>query len=264
MKDITVCLISCGEKTEKACLSAIAPWRDRVVFSEVRKVAPQIAALKQMVDQTETEYLIELDADMILNEDAYERIVKAIEEHQDDPSWHSILFKLVDVLTEKKILALKVMRARILKEIPFEESATPDVTHYKRLTDAGYTAIHQYLEEPPIGLHWVKGRHFCYHKYRDVYKTLRVHGFEWDSGVFLGGRTLIEKSKKHFDHFIYKYLTTDDRDYLWCVAGMIDGITDELENRSKSLEDKTYRTTAKTAFDRYMNWYVDKITARRL
>ena len=48
MKDITVCLMTCGEETESECLKAIEHWRDKVEFQEVRNVTPQIKALNQM------------------------------------------------------------------------------------------------------------------------------------------------------------------------------------------------------------------------
>ena len=255
---ITFCLISCGELTERECLAAIEPYRSQFVLQEVRNVCPQIAALKQMVDQVETPYLVPLDADIILYPDAFPRIRLAVDKFHHDPNWHSILFPLFDTLTQRRILALKVLRTSILKQIPFEESATPDVLHYKRLTDAGYVAIHKYLDKPPIGDHVVRGKHFCYHKYRDVYRTLRVHGWEWDGGVFMGGRTLEEKAKKHYNYFLSQYLLTDNKDYLYCIAGMADGITSSLENKSKSLERGGYDVSTDYPIAAFTAWYLER------
>ena len=251
--ELTFCLISCGELTEQKCLAAIEPHKDKFVFQEVRNTYPQIAALKKMVDQVETPYLIPLDADILLYPDGFQRIRMAVDKYHHDPSWHSILFSLYDTLTQRKILALKVLRTSILKQIPFEESATPDVLHYKRLTDAGYVSINKYLEKPPIGDHVVCGERFCYHKYRDVYRTLRIHGWEWDPGVFLGGRTLEEKAKKHYVYFLSQYLLTDNVDYLHCIAGMMDGITSDLKNNSKSLDAPIL---IHDPIEQYMKWCI--------
>lgn len=253
---ITMCLMTCGELTEKDCLKAIEPFRHLIVLQEVRNVHPQIKALNQMLDQVKTEYLIPLDADMILDgSKSFHRIEVAIGEDEKDPQWHSILFPLWDTLTDRKIMALKILRTKVMKEFPFMESATPDVEHFQRLTDAGYTCVDRHLSEDPIGLHIVRGAKFCYHKYRDVYQTLRSHGFEWDSGAFMGGETILEKSKKHFDFFFYKWVTTENKDYLYCIAGMMDGLTSPIEHKSKSLAEKRFQIKAKDAVGCYLSWY---------
>ena len=259
MKEVTFVLMTCGELTEKRCLAALKPFRDDIDFFEVRNVYPQIKALKKMVRGVKTEFFVALDADMILNHDAFPRIMNAIRKHRHKPDWHSILFHLWDTLTEQNILALKVMRSEIMKEIVFEETATPDVKHYERLTDAGYTCIHDYLTKrpKPIGKHVVKGKHFCYHKYKDVYQTYKSHGFDWESGAFLGGETLTERAKAHFHYFLKKWLDTNKKDYLWCIAGMMDGITSEVDNKSKNLKDKEYRYNTESGIHCFMDWYMD-------
>jgi len=233
--NITFCLNCCGEETEEECLKSIEHFRDKIVFQEVRNVYPQIKALSQMVSQVKTEYLVPLDADIILNEDAYKRICNAL--NQGKPhNWHSILFPLYDTLTEQKILALKVMRTDVLKKHSFKESRTPDVEHYQRLLDNGYIAVDKYLRSSPIGKHVVRGKWFCYNKYKDVYLTLRSHQITWDEGAFKGGITVEEKAKNHFNFFLYKWAMTNNEDYLACIAGIRDGLKDPVDNFSKSLK----------------------------
>lgn len=257
--DLTLCLITCGEPTESRCLAAVRPHRHAFVLQEVRHVYPQIAALKQMVAHVRTPFLVPLDADMILYPDALPRIRAAIDKHQNDPTWHSILFRLYDTLTERPILALKILRSEALHRVPFEESATPDISHFRRLTAAGYRCIDEYLSEPPIGDHVVEGPHFCYHKYRDVYQTLRVHGYEWDPGVFMGGKTLDERAQAHYNFFLAKYLLTDNEDYLHCIGGMADGLMEPILNVSKSLQLQDLPTNP---LDRFTRWYLPREMAR--
>jgi hypothetical protein len=256
MKDVTFVLMTCGELTEKECLAAIKSFRDEIEFFEVRNVYPQIKALNQMIEGVKTEFFIPLDADMILEHDAWPRIKNAINKNRHNTSWHSILFNLWDTLTERKILALKILRSRIAKENLFVESATPDVEHYQRLTSKGYTCVHDYLKQRPIGKHVVRGKHFCYNKYRDVYQTYRSHNFEWDSGAFLGGSDLMGRAKAHFDHFLYKWVITENKDYLHCIAGMMDGIFSPVEHRSKSLEKRNYVIDSKWAIHHFLDWYL--------
>lgn len=255
MKDITICVMSCGELTEEKCLVSINPFLDQgVILQRVTNVFPQIKALNQMIEQCNTQWLIPVDADMILYDDAWDRISNAWRKHWRNTDWHSILFPLWDTLTEKRILALKLMRTSIMKANPFSESATPDVEHYQRLTSQGYVCIHDYLKQKPIGDHVVVGNHFCYHKYRDVYQTYRSHNFEWDSGAFLGGDDLRSRAKAHYDFFLTKWIMTENDDYLSCIAGMMDGILSPIENKSKSLKSKEYFISKKHAIEAYLKW----------
>ena len=258
MKKLTLVLMTCGELTEKTCLWAIEHIRDQIEFFEVRNVSPQIKALNQMIDGVQTEFFVPLDADMVLHRDAYQRIMNAVNHHRIREDWHSILFPLWDTLTQRRILALKVLRTSVMKEYPFVESATPDVEHYQRLTTAGYKCIHDYLKQRTIGNHVVTGHHFCYHKYRDVYQTYRSHNFEWDSGAFMGGYDLISHAKAHYDFFMKEYIKTDNPDYLSCIAGMMDGILSPLEHKSKDLSEKEYTVKAdKFVTEIFFDWYME-------
>jgi hypothetical protein len=255
MKPITFVLISCGELTEERCLKAIQPFREEIEFIEIRNEHPQVVALNKMIAAVKTDYFIELDADMILYEDAWPRIMNAWRKHHRNLDWHSLLFNLWDTLTERKILSLKLMRTAVMKANPFAEGNTPDVEHYHRLTVQGYTCIHDYLKLRPIGEHVVTGRHFCYFKYRDLYQTYRFHNFEWDSGAFLGGSDLRERAKAHFDFFVRKWTTSGNDDYLDCIAGMMDGILSPLEPISKNLSREA-TIKREEGVDRFMDWYL--------
>jgi len=254
---ITMCLMTCGEKTEKQCLAAIEPFRDEIEFFEVRNIYPQLKALNQMIDQCNTKWLIPLDSDIILDPDAYNRIKNAINRHWLNPDWHSILFSLWDTLTEEKILALKILRTDVMKKHMFREVATPDIEHYQRLTQEGYTCIDQYIRQKPIGKHVVKGKKFCYHKYRDVYMTLRVHDWAWDEGAFKGGYDLRSRAKSHFNYFFYKWLFTGKEDYIYCLIGILDGLLSPLENKSKSLEKTEFRFKPEDVYHHFFNWYME-------
>ena len=145
MKEITFVLMTCGELSESKCLDSISSFRNEIEFFEVRNVYPQIKALNQMIEGVQTPYFVPLDSDMVLYPDAWERLSYALRRNWRDPKWHSILFPLWDTLTERKILALKLMRTSVMKENLFADGPTPDVEHYQRLTSKGYTCIHDFF-----------------------------------------------------------------------------------------------------------------------
>lgn len=250
---ITFCLMYCGEETLNECLKSIEPFKKDIVWQEVCNVTPQTKALNQMLTQVNTEYLVPLDADMILNQNSFDRILNAIKLHENNKNWHSILFPLWDTFTDRKILALKVLRMDIIKNFLFKESRTPDIIHFHDLKNAGYVAI---TEDEPIGFHVVKGKYFSYMKYKDVYQTYRQHKWEWDSGVFFGGKTLQEKVRNHFDFFIYNSIIKKSDDYLWALAGMMDGLTSPLNGQSKDLSD-SIKIDKSQAIDFYLKWIIN-------
>lgn len=260
MKDITICLISCGELTEEKCLMSIKPFLDNgAILQRVTNVFPQVKALNIMIEQCDTQWLIPVDADMVLYPDAWDRVSNAWRKHWREENWHSILFPLWDTLTERKILALKLMRTSIMKQNLFKDVPTPDVEHYSRLTSSGYHCIHDYLKQSPIGDHIVSGKHYCYNKYKDLYQTYRSYDFEWDSAVFMGGENLVQKATAHFNFFLYKFVTTKNEDYRSCIAGMMDGILSELENKSKSLENCEYLIDNEDAIDVFYKWSIAEL-----
>jgi hypothetical protein len=90
--------------------------------------------------------------------------------------------------------------------------------------------------------------------------TYRANEKEWDSGVFMGGGDLYEKAKSHFQYFVYRWLETENEDYLYCIGGMMDGITSPLEVCSKTLEDRPLRISRDQAIDSYMQWSIRRNT----
>jgi len=250
---LTICHISCGELTEKECKDSLKQFEGEACFQNVKNVRPQIKALNQMIDQCETEFLIPLDNDMVLHEGAIERVKNGIKIMQDNENCHSVLYSLWDTLTEQKIYALKLLRTNIIKEHMFLETCTPDIEHYARLKDNGYYAI-DLFKEYPIGKHVVKGDYICYHKYRDVYMTMRSHKRLWCDGV-AEGKSIRECSYNHYQFFKSKYNSTKNKDYLYCVAGMLDGLTSKLEHKSKSL-DKPMKISIEFIGKKFSEWYL--------
>lgn len=253
-KDLTLVLMTCGELTEKSCINAVLPFRRHIAVKTVRNVYPQIKALNKMIDLVETDYFIPLDADIVLNRNAWVRISAALDKYRSDTYWHTILFPLWDTLTKRKILALKLMRTKVMKRNRFIDSPTPDIEHFQRLTSLGYMCVQDYLKEWPIGRHIVRGKRFCYHKLRDLYQTYQAHGWEWDKGAFLGGKDVYERAAAHFNFFMYRWVLTGKEDYLWCIAGMMDGILSPVEKKSKDLQQKC-TMSMEAGVHLFVDWY---------
>jgi hypothetical protein len=76
--DLTVFVISTGEETADDCLAALEAQTRKARVETIADVYPMSAAFQAMPDRCETRYFLQVDADMILNEDAVERLHGAI------------------------------------------------------------------------------------------------------------------------------------------------------------------------------------------
>ena len=237
---LTVCLMTCGEETEAECLAATAHWPSDVKFQEARGITPAAKALNQMFAQCQTKYLVPLDADMILNVDAYKRIENALNSVSMDTKWHTILFSLWDTLTEEKIYALKVFNMGAMRYIPYPDDPCPDIQHYKDLAAAGLHSIDLFHEQP-IGNHVVRGNFYCYAKYRDLYATARSRPRDALESHFKGGKTIREKAISHYKFFQDKNGREEDRHCLYCIGGMLEGLTSPLTYKSKDLSHRNMK-----------------------
>lgn len=254
--DVTFCLMTCGEETELDCLGAIHFEKELGAFryQEVRNLSPASVALNAMFDQCETRFLVPLDADMVLYLGYWDRIRDKIQQHQDKNDWHSILFPLWDVFTQRKILALKVFNMGAMKEIKYPDDACPDILHYRMLEQAGLKCWN-YFDEDPIGDHIIRGKYFCYAKYRDLYMVHRVHPQYALDSHFQGGRNIKEKSRNHADFFRQRLELTGNEDYLYAFAGMVEGLTAPIKCTSKDLSDREMRVSIDEVEEIYQDWY---------
>lgn len=261
MKKITVVVATCGEETENECVDAIHSFMDEIEFKIIRNIFPQIKMLNQMVEGTQTDYIMPLDSDIVLYNGFEDRINKSVKDMDNDILCHSTLFSLWDTLTNQKIYALKLLRTSMMQEHLFAETCTPDIEHYTRLQKQGYHAV-DLFKEPPIGDHVVKGSYFCYHKYRDVYMTIRSYKRVWCDGV-AKGESIRECAYNHYQFFSNKYNKTGNKDYLSCIAGMVDGITDKLEHKSKSL-NMPMRLMPELGGKLFLAWYLKNEMTEKL
>ena len=249
LQDVTLCHISCGEQTRSESKNSVSHWVDYCRAFQIADIFPQSAALKAMVEGVETPYLVPIDGDMILDQNAGERIANAIWNHQFDKSWYNIVFHLRDCLSERNILALKIIRTEYLSENFYSDCSIPDVDFHHRMVNKGLHVVTRYLKQPPIGRHDVRGDKFCYSRYFEIYNKLLQMGEVWDPGIFPLGADPVKNFWSDTKAFVARYMEEESRDdYLWCIAGMIDAFLQQSsQNKSKDLSIFNPKTTKDTA-----------------
>lgn len=224
--------MTCGEETEKECLDAVSAHSKDFVFQEVRNLTPQTVALNTMIHQCNTEFLVPLDADFVLYKNFWQRMNHAIDMYRHEQRWHSILFPLWEDLTQRKVRSIKIFRTAIIKKIPYRNTRHPDFTHFNDLKNNGYNAIDLYAE-PPIGDHVIRGNERCYFKFKDWFLCLRSVKTKAE---------VAQKAKDFLTMFEKLYNQTKNNDYLYCITGLYDGLTDgEGLGHSKDAFEKNMR-----------------------
>lgn len=227
----------CGEETERECVAAISGNIDKFFrFYEVRGITPASKALNEMLTRCDTDYLVPLDADMILYPGYEARLRGKIEENRHRKGWHSILFPLWDTLTREKIMALKIFNMSEVRKFPYKDDPCPDILHYREFTDGKLEAV-DCIAEDPIGDHVVRGNYYCYAKYRDLYNVHRVHPHAVLPSHFKGGNNIKERAENHRKFFAKMHSETGNEDYRYCLAGMADGLTSPKKIASKNLKE---------------------------
>lgn len=240
--ELTFCLISSGELTSQDCYDQIEPYlkKKNFKFQEVTNVAPQYTAFNQMIKQCNTEFLIPLDADMLLKRNAINQVTHTIKNWKDLENWHTILFPVYDTQFEITGRSLKVFRTEILSEVPFKDVRFMDNQHWIDLQSKGYTAI-DLTEGIPIADHVVKGEYFSYMRAKNhvigakthLNKTKAATG-ELPKGMF---KLLIEGFQI--------LLSKNDLDSKYAIMGAYDGFHSDTPPPHKNSDDWAKRTYVK-------------------
>ncbi len=119
--DVTAVVPTMGEKTLQQSIDSLEGQSvkpaDIVV---VRNVSPFVEAMNRGVSQVNTPFLIQCDADMILDPDCIETLRK----HMDDATGVAIGY--LDDRLLGVIQAVKMYRTECLMKVPFEDSVTSD------------------------------------------------------------------------------------------------------------------------------------------
>lgn len=249
--NITICLITCGEETEQDCLARLP--KTGYIFNEVRNVYPQAAANNRATETTTTKYLVPLDSDMFLYEGFLDRINAKIEA-LGSLDWYQIAFPLWDVFFQKKILGLKVLDVAFMKRHPYQNTRVPDTEHYYRLIarehQRGFKYVNLFTEgEPPIGDHVIRGNRVTYLKLKDNYASYRQN-FQYDGFNY---RTKVQEDYKFF---LERYKATGNDDYLYAIAGMMDGIKNPVNQSKDFREEMRYSPEEAMRFFGPKKWFL--------
>ena len=148
--DVTALLLTLGEPTtERARASILGQTLRPAEIVTVSGVTPFVRALQEGVDGVRTPFLLQVDADMVLDQTCLERLRAGMTAETG-----IVVGQLRDPLIGT-IAGIKLFRRECFDEVALRDSVTPDVDFYFDLGSRGWLTQHVLWYRPGRGLHTV-------------------------------------------------------------------------------------------------------------
>jgi glycosyltransferase involved in cell wall biosynthesis len=148
--DVTAVLLTMGESsTDQAYASILMQTLQPTEIIRVERVAPFFAALERGVSRVRTPFLVQVDADMVLDETCIERLRDAITREMGIATG-----QLRDPLAGT-IAGVKLFRRECFDEVPLRDSVMPDIDFYVEIGGRGWLTLNvlSYDRHPDGALH---------------------------------------------------------------------------------------------------------------
>lgn len=242
-KDVTVWLITCGEPTTAEAREALRRQNSVFLLGEIVDESPMSSAFQAMIDNCQTRYYVEVDADMILKPDAvmtlHQQMLCA---KTQNPKCAMLAMGLWDRHAARPIIGCKIYDLVAFKDYPYRDIQGCETDQLSRMERDGWTYSllfdgHAGRDHPGlIGEHATANNPWqAIERYRDLTAKQRKYGHSpW-----------IEVLPKRFlDRLGEKARTTgtidtDDPD-LWAFLGFVVGVADPLERHDGEKDSRKY------------------------
>lgn len=236
--DVTVFLISCGEPDYEASKRALMGQDVDFVLKEIRDVTPMSSAFQKMLDECETKWFVQVDADMILSPCAVREMHETAESATEDSEKIGFfVFPILDSHLGFNIQGVKIYRHDVMVNFPYRDVYSCEVDQIQRMQSAGFKHLAIQPELllkrtsgfPVMGTHsptWTPDRIF--NRYKRLMQKHRRFGYEW-----------VRDLPKEF---LSRALNTRDETEIWAFLGAVTGLTggldaDQEDNRSSVDKD---------------------------
>jgi len=177
--DLTVFVISAGNNPNlPATLKALERERKATPFKlrRIVDISPLSAAFQRMLDECDTPYFIQCDEDMVLDEGVVGKMLTAIRSSAETISM--VAFKLRDNLVEQDIYGIKIYKAVIFKQYPYDlSSPSCEVEQLERMKRDGYDIG---CDERVVGQHaphWTPAAVF--ERTQNLMEKWKLYDYRW-------------------------------------------------------------------------------------
>ena len=191
----------------------------------VKNVCPMGAAFQEMLNRCTTKYFIQLDSDMVLNDDAVEKLYYSILE--SDEKTAMISFMLLDVHLAMPIVGIKIYKHEIFKKYPYDVThPSVEMNQLERVQKDGYKFE---SKRPIVAEHSPKWTNeLIFTRYYTLMETYKLYKYGWVANL----------PKKLF-------IKVQENPNDWNIHALL-GICASLFNDEHSLKTRNYSETIKS------------------
>lgn len=169
--DITAVILSMGEATLPKCVDSVkkqtlAP--DEIIY--VKNVSPFYKAWNTGMQKVKTRYFVQVDADMLLDENCFEKLHACM-----TPTTGLAIGHLRDPLLGR-IRGIKMFRHDCCQMVPFPNTISPDTDFYNAMGDHGWNMVLalNFFSNNPLYWHTLGDHRPHYHLEYIIAKFLRL------------------------------------------------------------------------------------------
>jgi len=141
-------LISVGAPQKNESLKCLRCQKSDLKIRFINNISPMHQAFQKMINESNLNYFIQVDEDMLLNSNAAERMIQAMKAAKENVAM--IVFPLWDTHLQEIIQGVKIYRTSAMKKIKFEDSYSCEIPILKKLKDLGYCYVKKPLEDKYI------------------------------------------------------------------------------------------------------------------
>lgn len=153
---IDACVRSVGEPQLEKCLESVR--NQTVPFANiihVDRVSPEVEALRALLRQVKSEWMMLIDGDMILHDDAT-KISQSYIDRETDISVVEYQFGLYDSFLERVINSCRVSKVDAIKSVRSKDRMENDYSIVRQMEDRGMKCVRLWQGKSPV----VIGTHF--------------------------------------------------------------------------------------------------------
>ena len=136
-QQLTVFVITVDEPSFQKCLAALQQQTCKFQLKTIEGVTPMWRAFQRMLDECQTPFYVQVDADMILHPDTIENLYRSITAQGDRVAEY--VMWLWDEDVKMSIQGIKIYRHTATSQFPYQDSISCEMVQVHQLKDAGYT-----------------------------------------------------------------------------------------------------------------------------
>lgn len=154
-EEITAFVVTSGEPSTAECIRRLEAQTVRVRVETIDRVTPMWRAFAAMHERVKTPFYVQVDADMMLQPDALERLHAGIVEAGEDCG--QFCGWLWGDAEDRPIQGCKIYRTSIATRFPYADGISCEWPQFRAMEAAGYRLV---LAETPEGRAGCVGEHF--------------------------------------------------------------------------------------------------------